>query len=113
MNALQSLEGKANHLSLLKIGEEMNDAKNKDDYEVYLEILQTLIHDILTLTHDAGEKTLVNVDLRAPLQKLAAAATSRRLALWLAEIENLRETLAVNVNRKIATDALFVSMARG
>src|SRR5215213_9180346 len=113
MNALQSLAGKPNHLSLLKIGEEMNDAKNKDDYEFYLEILQTLIHDAWALKHDAGEKTVLNVDLKSQLQKLSAAAESRRLALWLNEIEILRETLAVNVNRKIATDALFMQMANG
>jgi hypothetical protein len=30
---------------------------------------------------------------------------------WLAAIEKLRGDLAVNINRKVATDALFVSMA--
>jgi DNA polymerase III subunit delta' len=113
LNVLQSLAGKPNHLGLLKLGEEMNDAKNKDDYEFYLEILQTLIHDIWTLKHGANEKALVNVDLRAQLQKLAEASAGRQLAVWLGEIENLRETLAVNVNRKIATDALFMQMAKG
>jgi DNA polymerase-3 subunit delta' len=112
IRVLQSLSGKPNHLALLKTGEEMNDAKNKDDYELYLEILQTLIHDVLALAHGAGEKTMVNVDLTAQLQKLSQNAESRRLSAWLGEIESLRETLAVNVNRKIATDALFVEMAK-
>jgi DNA polymerase III subunit delta' len=112
LNVLQSLAGRPDHLALLKIGEEMNDAKNKDDYEFSLEILQTLIHDVWTIIHDAGEKSLVNVDLRTPLQKISAGVHSRRLAVWLGEIETLRETLAVNVNRKIATDALFMQMAR-
>jgi DNA polymerase-3 subunit delta' len=112
LGVLQSLSGKPNHLSLLKTGEEMNDAKNKDDYEFYLEILQTLIHDLLALAHGADEKTLVNVDLTVPLKKLSQNAESRRLSAWLDEIESLRETLAVNVNRKIATDALFVQMAK-
>jgi DNA polymerase III subunit delta' len=113
LNVLQSLGGRPDHVSLLKTGEEMNDAKNKDDYEFYLEILQTLIHDVWALHHGADEKTLVNVDLKSQLQKLAETAESRRLGAWLGEIETLRETLAVNVNRKIATDALFVSMGRG
>ncbi len=112
LNVLRSLAGKPDHLALLKTGEEMNDAKNKDDYEFYLETLQTLIHDILTLRHGAAEKNLVNVDLKPPLQKLSETAESKRLAAWLNEIEVLRETLAVNVNRKIATDALFVRMAK-
>ena len=112
IGALESLAGKPNHLSLLKTGEEMNDAKNKDDYELYLEILQSLIHDVWAFKHGAHEKTLVNVDLRPKLQKLSETAESRRLARWLGEIETLRETLAVNVNRKIATDALFMQMAK-
>lgn len=112
LRVLQSLTGKTDHLSLLKIGEEMNDAKNKDDYEFYLETLQTLIHDVWTLRHQANEKTLVNVDLKSQLARFAETSESRRLSKWLAEIESLRETLAVNVNRKIATDALFVQMAK-
>lgn len=112
LGVLQSLAGKPNYLALLKTGEEMNEAKNKEDYEFFLEILQTLIHDIWVLSHGANEKTLVNVDLRAPLQKLSEPLESRRLSAWLHEIEILRETLAVNVNRKIATDALFVQMAK-
>ncbi len=111
-NALQSLAGKPNYLALLKTGEEMNDPKNKDDYEFSLEILQTLIHDIWILMHGANEQTLVNIDLKPSLKKLSETTESRQLAAWLEEIETLRETLAVNVNRKIATDALFVGMAK-
>lgn len=113
VKALESLAAAPpNHLNLLRIGEEMNDAKNKDDYEFYLETLQTLIHDVRALKHEAAEKTLVNVDLKAPLEKLAAATDGPRLGAWLGAIESLRETLAVNVNRKIATDALFARMAK-
>lgn len=113
LGVLQSLAGsKSDHVALLRTGEEMNDAKNKDDYELYLETLQTLIHDVWAIAHGAGEKTLVNVDLKLRLQTLAGNSESTRLARWLGEIEILRETLAVNVNRKIATDALFAGMAR-
>jgi len=112
MKVLQSLAGQPDHLALLRTGEEINDAKNKEDYEFYLETLQTLIHDVLALKHRANESTLVNIDLKATLQKLAETASSKRLAAWLGDIESLRETLAVNVNRKIATDALFVRMAK-
>ncbi|MBS1794791.1 MAG: DNA polymerase III subunit delta' [Acidobacteria bacterium] len=111
LRALESVAGRPDHLALLKIGEEINDAKNKDDFEIFLVILQMLIHDLWALRHGAGEKALVNIDLRPPLERLAAAADTKKLAGWISEIETLRETLAVNVNRKIATDALFVKMA--
>jgi DNA polymerase-3 subunit delta' len=112
LKVLQSLAGKTDYLPLLKTGEEMNDAKNKDDYEFSLGILQTLIHDIWVLMHGADEKTLVNIDLKPQLTKLSETIESRQIARWLNEIETLRETLMVNVNRKIATDALFVGMAK-
>ncbi len=113
LQVLQSVTGKPNHLALLKAGEEMNDAKNKDDYESSLGILQTLIHDLWSIKHGADEKTLFNIDLKPQLKRLAEnAANKRPAAQWLTQIEILRETLAVNVNRKIATDSLFVQMAK-
>jgi len=111
LKVLESILIKENRAELLRIGEEMNDAKNKDAYEDNLEILQTLIHDVWTIRNAAGEKLLVNIDLITDLKKLSENADSRKLSAWLAEIETLRERLAVNLNRKIATDALFMQMA--
>lgn len=111
LKVLESILIRENRAELLRVGEEMNDAKNKDGYETSLEILQTLVHDVWTLLNRADEKILVNVDLVAELRKFADGADSKRLSAWLAEIENLRAGLAVNLNRKIATDALFMQMA--
>jgi DNA polymerase III subunit delta' len=105
------LEGILNHkLSvLLQISEQLGDAKLKDEYEIHLEILQTLIHDLWTL--QIGGSKIVNVDLTTKFEPLAKIAQPKRLGLWLSEIETVRENLAVNINKKIATDALFVNMA--
>ncbi len=111
LKVLESILLKENRAELLRVAEEMNDAKNKDNYEASLETLQTLIHDVWTLKNNADEKILVNVDLISGLRKLAAGVESKRLSAWLSEIENLREGLVVNLNRKIATDALFMQMA--
>lgn len=111
LKVLESILIKEDRAELLRIAEEMNDAKNKDAYEDKLEILQTLIHDLWILRNRADEKILVNVDSIAYLRKLAERADSKKLSAWLAEIEILREQLAVNLNRKIATDALFMQMA--
>jgi hypothetical protein len=54
---------------------------------------------------------IVNFDLVERLEKLAALTDQARLAGWITEIELLRESLIVNVNRKIATGALFTQMA--
>ena len=111
LKVLESLTSKIDRAALLKAAEEMNDAKNKEYYEDFLETLETLIHDVWTLR--LGREEIVNADIKERLEKLAesAAADSKRLAAWLTEIETLRENFTVNVNRKIATDALFMRMS--
>ena len=111
VKVLASILTKENRAELLRIGEEMNDAKNKDDFEAKLDILQTLIHDVWAVRNAADAKILVNVDLVNDLKKFAERSESRRLAAWLSNIETLREQLAVNLNRKIAIDALFMQMS--
>ena len=95
---------------LLQTAEEINDAKNKDDYEKYLNTLETLIHDVWTIKI-GGEKP-INADIETYLKKLAEIADTKKLAKWLTEIETMRERFAVNINKRIATDALFMQMAK-
>ena len=109
MKALESLITKPNRAVLLKTAEEICDAKNKDYYESFLEILEILIHDVWTLR--LGKDDIVNVDLKSQLEKLSENTESKRLSAWLSEIETMRENFTVNLNRKIATDALFMQMA--
>ena len=97
--------------ALLRISEAMNDAKNKDDFEDNLDVLQSLIHDVWTLRVSGDDARLVNSDLAGDLTRLAEESVSADLPSWLAEIDMMRENFAVNINRKIAADALFVSMA--
>lgn len=112
LKVLESLLLKENRSLLLKTAEEMNEAKNKENYERFLDILQTLIHDVWTLRlGGGGEEFIVNFDIKNGLRRFAENADARRLAAWLAEIETLRENFAVNLNKKIATDALFMRMA--
>jgi len=101
---------KADTASLLRASEEIADSKNKDFFEYYLDILQSLIRDIWTL-QSVGAQSVVNSDVLADLERMAKSADRARLSSWLEEIESLRETLDVNVNKRIAADALFVKMA--
>lgn len=97
--------------ALLKIAEEMNDAKNKDRFEDDLDALQSLIHDVWSRCAGAGIERIVNTDLSEEIEQLAHRSAGIDLPSWLAAIEKLRADLAVNINRKIAADALFVAMA--
>ena len=96
---------------LLRASEEMNDAKRKDEYEPRLDVLATLIHDVWVLSLGAPPEQLLNQDLRHQLSRMVSSLDSRRPARWLAQIEQHRRGLDVNINRKIATDALFLTMA--
>ncbi len=109
LKVLQSLLQTKDRAVLLQTAEEMNDAKNKDNYEKYLDTLQSLIHDIWTI--GIGGNEIINTDLQTHLKKLSENADSKKLANWLTEIETMRERFAVNINKKIATDALFMQMA--
>ncbi|MGH9970530.1 MAG: ATP-binding protein [Pyrinomonadaceae bacterium] len=96
---------------LLRSSELLNDARYKDEFEARLELLETLIRDAWLLSLGEGEELLVNEDLRPRLAKIGEKIDSHRATKWIAQIEDLREQLAVNINRKPATDALFLSMA--
>ncbi len=95
---------------LLRISEEMNDAKNKDRFEGNLEILESLIHDVWTLIVSGDVTRIVNTDVADKLERLAQNAQGADFPTWLASIDKMRENFAVNINRKISADALFVGM---
>lgn len=111
MTVVQSAIFGGGRAALLQTAEAMNDAKNKETYESSLETLQALIRDVWILRIGGDPENIVNFDLVERLEKLASLSDPARLAGWLTEIELLRESLLVNVNRKIATGALFTQMA--
>jgi DNA polymerase-3 subunit delta' len=111
LRVLEALAITGDRYQLLSAAEELNSAKYKDDYEVMLNILEGLIRDAWRLA--LGAKEIVNEDLRAELGKIGEKIDSPNAARWIAETELLREQLTVNINRKVATDALFLSMAGG
>jgi hypothetical protein len=97
--------------ALLRISEEMNDAKNKDNFEDSIDVLASLLHDVWTLRVSGDEGRIVNSDLTGRLSDLSRHSASSNIPSWLADIDTMRENFAVNINRKIAADSLFVAMA--
>ena len=45
------------------------------------------------------------------LSEISRGIDPDRAAAWILQIEDLREQLIVNINRKVSTDALFTAMA--
>ena len=102
--------GGGDRVRLLRAAEELGDAKNKDEYEPRLDALELLVRDLWLLSLGGGGSP-VNQDLLERLARLASGVRPARAANWLTRIEELRGQLAVNVNRRAATDALFLSMS--
>ena len=111
LQVLQALSISEDRIQLLRSAEELNEAKYKDEYEARLDILETLIRDAWILSLRTPDESIVNEDLLPQLQKISASLDSRRPAGWISQIEEMREQLIVNINRKAATDALFLTMA--
>ena len=112
LQVLEALAITGSWADLLGAAEQLNDAKHKDDYEANLDILEALIRDAWLLGLGAKEEQVVNADLHTQLTRLGQSIDSHKAARWISRIEELREQLVVNVNRKVATDSLFLSMAR-
>ena len=113
MAVVNNAIGTGDAATLLKISEEMNDAKNKDGFETEIDMLESLLHDIWRIAKTGDQNAIVNTEYSAILTKLAAVPVATTIPKWIDGIETLRSELNVNVNRKVATDSLFVTMARG
>ncbi|HEX8707446.1 MAG TPA: DNA polymerase III subunit delta' [Pyrinomonadaceae bacterium] len=111
LSVLDALALTNDRARLLRASEELNDAKSKDEYEPRLQVLELLIHDLWALLLGAPDEQVVNADVRPQLAQLGARLDSRRPRRWLSQIEQHRRGFDVNINRKVATDALFLAMS--
>jgi len=111
LSVLRALTLTSDRVELLQAAESLAAARDRHEYELRLDVLEILIRDAWALALGRPVESIVNGDLLAPLRQIAAEVKSERAAAWLKQIEELRGTLEVNINRKIASDALFLSMS--
>ena len=108
LNALVVSEYRA---QLLRSAEQLNEAQYKEEFEERLDVLETLIRDAWMLSLGVASTQVVNEDLLPELEAISAKLDSSRAGDWILQIEDLREQLIVNVNRKVTTDSLFMVMS--
>ena len=111
LEVVQALARSGDRMQLLRSSEQLNEAQYKDEFEARLDVLETLVRDVWMLALGANDDAVVNADVVKQLRKLAEQIDTKRPALWISHIEEMREQLIVNINRKPATDALFLTMA--
>jgi DNA polymerase-3 subunit delta' len=108
---LKALAGSPNVAQLLRSAEALNEAQYKEEFEQRLDVLETLVRDAWMLSVGVQTDQLVNEDMAVELSTISKEIIPDRAASWILQIEDLREQLIVNINKKISTDALFTSMA--
>ena len=111
LKVLNALVLSNDRAQLLRSAEQLNEAQYKDEFEERLDVLETLIRDAWMLSLGVDTSRIVNEDLSAELKEIAQKIDPGRAGDWILQIEDLREQLIVNVNRKITTDSLFLVMA--
>lgn len=111
LNVLRSAIVTGDVSKMLQTSEQLSDAKNKDVFEDAIGILQSLVRDVFALRSGAELSKLANSDMADDLAKIAANAQTAVIERWTFEIEELLAGLNVNLNRRMAGDALFVKMA--
>jgi DNA polymerase-3 subunit delta' len=111
LKVLEALAAGDDRIQLLRSAEEQNAAPVKDEFESRLDILETLIRDAWMLSLEAPSDRVVNHDLLPQLERISKRLNGLRPGGWISQIEEMREQLIVNINRKAATDALFLTMA--
>ena len=111
LKVLNALVVSQDRSQLLRAAEQLNEAQYKDEFEERLDVLETLIRDAWMLSLGVNSEQLVNEDLLSELREISDKLDPARAGDWILQIEDLREQLIVNVNRKVTTDALFLVMA--
>jgi DNA polymerase-3 subunit delta' len=111
LKVLSTLVLSNDRAQLLRSAEQLNEAQYRDEFEERLDVLETLIRDAWMLSLGVDTSRIVNEDLSAELKEIAQKLDPSRAGDWILQIEDLREQLIVNVNRKVTTDSLFLVMA--
>ena len=132
LTVLDALASKRDRARVLRIAEEIGDPKHKEDYEATLDTFEITVRDVWHLTLAAQESSrpkdyhqtspavtetlsdttsiIVNEDIAARLAALAPRLAPRTLALFLTRIDRVRRELSININRRLATDALLLGI---
>lgn len=92
-------------VDLLKRSEKIGGMRSTPEFEAFLDVLQSTIHAVWATRIDKERTDDPDIS------QLAEQADPGQLGAWLTQIEEIRGTLAVNINKKIASDALLVRMA--
>lgn len=106
---LELLATGQNRFRLLKAAEYIG-KKERDEFEKELNLLATLLRDLLLLAAGGNRQSVINIDVADRLEPLAAKAGLRRVMAWSEKFDEVRKRLRVNINRQIAMEAALLGL---
>jgi DNA polymerase-3 subunit delta' len=111
LEIIELLAAGDNRYRLLKAAEYLGKLE-REGFERKLEMLTALLRDIFWLAAGGPPQSLVNLDVADRLELLAQRLSLRRLTAWAEKLDELRANLRLNINRQVATEALFLSTSQ-
>lgn len=109
MSLIELLAAGSDRFRMLKAAEYYG-KQERESFEKSLDLLSRLLRDIFLLAAGRPESEIMNIDEAERLASLASRITTDRLLRWIEKINGLRGSLAININRQVALEALLVNI---
>ena len=107
---LELMASGENRFRILKAAEYLG-KKEREDFEKHLDLIASLLRDLLHLAAGKPGDRIVNLDVADRLSLLAPKVGLTRLIVWTEAFDELRARLKININRHVATEATLLSLA--
>ncbi|MFP5261955.1 MAG: DNA polymerase III subunit delta' [Blastocatellia bacterium] len=95
-------------VKLLGAAEHLGRKLEKDEFEDHLDVLMVLLADLFHLKLGEPAGSLTNSDVAPRLERTAESMTLEQIADWAGRVEEVLRSLARNVNRQLAMEAMLV-----
>lgn len=106
---LDLLAAGQNRFRLLKAAEYIG-RKERDAFEKELDLLTSLLRDLLLLAAGSPRETIANIDAVEQLERIASKAGLKRITAWSEKFNDVRRRLRININRQIAMEDALLSL---
>ena len=110
LELIELLAAGNNKHRLLKAAEHYG-KQEREAYERGLLLLLNLLRDVFLIAASGSAENIVNIDVADRLHSLAEKIGLARLTEWIKRFDELRFNLRININRQVATEAAFISLA--
>ena len=97
-------------IRLINAAEYLGRKLEREEFEDHLDVLMLLLSDLFRLKLGQDAESLTNADVADRLKRQAEAASLDQIMDCAARVEELWQSLSRNVNRRLATEALLISV---